>query len=1756
MSLRIAPSIIMFALLIAGAMLGGPFAYAQTLGTFAPMMNARTLHTSTLLPDGLILVAGGNGASGATLTSAELYNPATHAWSSAGNMTYARANHTATLLPSGQVLVVGGIASSTALSTAELYSPVTNSWSTVGPLSAARYGHTATLLSNGTVLVTGGNGLTSTLASAEIFNPSTAAWTGTGPLATARVWHTATLLPGGQVVVAGGQGSSGGALASAEMFNGSTWSTLAHGLMTARYSHSATLLPSGQVLFTGGQGASGALGTAELFAPSTTTWAYTGSLTNARSMHVATLLPNGQVLCVGGEGSVGLLASAELYDPSKGMWSSAGALVTARQAHTASLLSSGRVLITGGLGGAGALSSTEYFDPAGNSWSSLQSGPANYWDTATLLPTGQVLVAGGYNQGSIVPSDVLYTPSSNTWSNTATPNVPVFLHTATLLPNGQVLIAGGQNFSFSPIYLSATQIFNPTADSWAAGGNLANGRSSHTATLLPTGQVLAVGGFGPIPNGNGAVGALTSAERYSFTTNTWSSAGNLTTARNSHSATLLSNGMVLVAGGEGIAGTALASAELYDPSSNSWSAAGPLMNARLGHTATLLPSGQVLVVGGYGPIPNGNGITGELASAEIYTPSTNTWSSAGNMVTARTQHTATLLPRGTVLVAGGLDSVTTLASAEMYDPSSNSWSSAGSLAVARYGHSATLMATGQVLFAGGVNYTTGASVASTEAYQINLGFLSAWQPQVSNAPAFIVPGSELTLSGAGFTGISEASGGNGTQNSPSNYPLVMLERLDNHLQVWPGTDPTTSISSSSVTTGAVSGIAGGEALLTVFVNGIPGPASLVLVEGSQTISFGALANQALGSAPFAVTATATSGLPVQFSSMTPSVCTVLGNMVTLVAGGSCTIAADQAGNGAIAAAPEVTQTFTVLINQTINLPAIANQAVSAGLFQVSAADNSGVPVSFSSLTPSVCTVSGNTVTMLTTGECTIAADAPANNTYAAAAEVTTSFTILPQGTIVTYAGDGAAGYSGDGGPATTAMLSQPGGLAIDASGALDVADESNQTVRWVLTSGPIFTLTGNGTAGFSGDGGPATLAQINSPRGLTVDGAGNRYIADSANNRIRMVAESGLISTIAGNGIATFAGDGGPATSASLNSPRGLAFDGGGNLYISDYANQRIRKVTPSGVISTFVGNGTPGFGGDGGPAAAAALNGPRGLAFDGNGNLYVADSNNNRIRMITPAGMISTVAGNGSAAYSGDGGAATSAGFAPHWVAVDGNGNLYISDYTNNRVRMVSAGVITTVAGTGVASYSGDGGLATAATLNEPGGLVFDANGNLFIADSINHVVREVYGLGPRTNGPNTPIGSTVTVTPPDSTSGLQNVAAITFGAVTSPGLTTVTTGISAPATPTLSANCTPAVAISVVTTASFSGNATVCINPVQVGASCPRNTALYHYTGGSWQALTPPSHPPANEICGITTSFSPFALFGSLTAQTINFPAIANQTLPAGPVTVSASASSGLAVVFSSFTTTVCTVSGNIVTLLMGGTCTIAADQGGNATYAAAPEVTQSFNVLGSQTINFPTIPTQPVNEGSYTLSATDSAGLAITYNSSTPSVCTVSGTTVTLVATGACSITASQAGNGSYAPTSTTDTFSVELGQTITFPTISNPSTSSSPLALAATASSGLAVSYLATPSSVCSVSGSTLTLVAAGLCTVMASQAGNATYAPAQAQTQMFSVTAGSGGGGPGGGSGGGSTDGPLPLWALYALGAGLVGIASRRLKKAA
>ena len=336
------------------------------------------------------------------------------------------------------------------------------------------------------------------------------------------------------------------------------------------------------------------------------------------------------------------------------------------------------------------------------------------------------------------------------------------------------------------------------------------------------------------------------------------------------------------------------------------------------------------------------------------------------------------------------------------------------------------------------------------------------------------------------------------------------------------------------------------------------------------------------------------------------------------------------------------------------------------------------------------------------------------------------------GIITTIAGAGERGYAGDGGTAVAALLSEPFMCAFDAAGNLYVADAMNHCVRRVERgSGVIVTIAGTGAEGYSGDGGPATAATFNQPYSLQVDTNDDVYVVDRLNYVIRKIdASTGIVTTVAGTGQPGYNGDGGPATSAQMREPNDCFLDGRGGLLVADVRDQRVRRLDlASGVMTTFAGNGEKERTGDGLPALEARILGARAVCMDGAGNTYIAEREGNGVRKVDANGVMSTVAGTGEFGYTGDGGPATAATWGgPKAIRCDHGGNLLVVDTENHAIRRIDAatGIVTTVAG-GRLGGEGDGGPATAAAMDRPHGCEVDARGNIYVADSNNHRVRVV---------------------------------------------------------------------------------------------------------------------------------------------------------------------------------------------------------------------------------------------------------------------------------------------------------------------------------------------------------------------------------------------------------------------------------------------
>lgn len=736
------------------------------------LTTGRFHHAATLLPDGRILVSGG--LSPGYLSSCEIFDPATGSWTATGSLGTARAHHRAILLPTGQVLAIGGLGAGDApLASCELYDPSTGTWSSASPLAQARCEHTATLLIGGRVLIVGGWGTSGVpTATCEIYDPATRAWSPAVNLNAARARHGAVLLQDGRVLVTGGlaDATGGAALATCEIFDPAAPAWVATGsLRESRAETAPVRLPDGRVLLAGGRDpVSGVRATAELWNPADGSWSDTGSLATGRHGHATAVLPNGSVLVAGGADSGGAtLSSAEIYNPAAGTWSAAPALATAGRLRTAAGLPSGRILIVGGLDGSGnPLTSCEIYvpDPAG--WTSTASMSSNRADAAGLiLPDGRVLIAGGGTGSGALTTCEIYDPALGTWSPTGPLSVARANCVATLLPDGKVLVAGG---SPGGSYHASCEIYDPATGTWTPTGSMNVARGNFAVIQLRDGKILAIGGS------TNSVGRLATAacEIYNPVTGTWSPTGSLNIPRNSHTATLLLDGRILVTGGadRDVAAVFLDSCEIYDPATSSWTLTSPMAVRRQMHTATLLPNGKVLVAGGENP--------SATASCELYDPVSGTWSTAAAMAGARSMHAAILLPGGKVLAAGGWNG-NSLTTCEIYDPAVGVWTPAPSMSAARDSTRGLLLPDGRVLVAGG---RTGApAISSCELYE-DTGAAAEGKPGISTIngsssfPQAVPAGSTLALAGTRFRGTAEVGVG-GTSASNTGVPSALLFTL-------------------------------------------------------------------------------------------------------------------------------------------------------------------------------------------------------------------------------------------------------------------------------------------------------------------------------------------------------------------------------------------------------------------------------------------------------------------------------------------------------------------------------------------------------------------------------------------------------------------------------------------------------------------------------------------------------------------------------------------------------------------------------------------------------------------------------------------------------------------------------------------------------------------------------------------------------------------------------------------------------------------
>ncbi len=839
---------------------------AGTFTATGSMTTARGVHTATLLNNGKVLIAGGSNGSADLSTAELYDPATGTFTATGSMVTGARGAHTATLLNNGKVLIAGGVfvsgITSTPLTTAELYDPATGTFTATGSLIAARYGATATLLNSGKVLVAGGFNASADLSSAELFDPAAGTFSSAGSMKAARSSYTATLLNGGNVLLAGG--SSGSAYtASAEVYDPVAGTFTFTGSMSeARGAHAASLLNSGKVLITGGRFTN----TANVYDPATGQFAGGIAMSVNRENHTSTLLTDGRVLLAGGDNPTplssaelyitnaltpaGLLsisvtpanlsisAPAALHYQATGTftgnvqqtlasatWSSSntGIAAIANDAGSAGWANAtgtlGTTTITAAAGSVSGSTSltmtapvlvsiavtpanpsistaqTQQFTATGTysnnttqnltgsvSWTSSATGVAtiNSSGLASAVATGSTTItatsgaisgATGLTVNAPTIVSIFVVPANTTirvgstqqfaaialLSDNSTQDVTASVNWSSSLPSYIPISSTGLvtalNAAFTTISASKDSFSASTQaqaiSPFTGGGSISmpSTRKSHTATVLNNGQVLIAGGFNSL--------ALATAALYNSNGTFTATGGSMITARVFHTATLLNNGKVLIAGGFN-GSTYLSGAELFDPATGTFTATGSLVTgARAHHTATLLNNGKVLIAGGL--FSNG-ATTTPLASAELYDPADGTFTATGSLAATRYTATATLLNNGKVLVAGGFNASVDLNSAELFDPAAGSFTSAGSsMTAARSSHTATLLNGGKVLLAGGSSGST--FTASAEVYDPVAGTFTATTGNLSEArvshAASLLNSGKVLLTGGRFTDTAD-----------------------------------------------------------------------------------------------------------------------------------------------------------------------------------------------------------------------------------------------------------------------------------------------------------------------------------------------------------------------------------------------------------------------------------------------------------------------------------------------------------------------------------------------------------------------------------------------------------------------------------------------------------------------------------------------------------------------------------------------------------------------------------------------------------------------------------------------------------------------------------------------------------------------------------------------------------------------------------------------------------------------------------------
>jgi sugar lactone lactonase YvrE len=724
-------------------------------------------------------------------------------------------------------------------------------------------------------------------------------------------------------------------------------------------------------------------------------------------------------------------------------------------------------------------------------------------------------------------------------------------------------------------------------------------------------------------------------------------------------------------------------------------------------------------------------------------------------------------------------------------------------------------------------------------------------------------------------------------------------------------------------------------------------------------------------------------------------------------------------------------------------------------------------------------------------------------------------------TVSTYAGTGIQG-SADGSTAT-ATLHSPQGLAIDAAGNVYFTDQLNNKIRKITPGGIVITLAGTGARG-SADG-PGATASFSAPAGLAVDAAGNVYVADADNDKIRKITPSGVVSTLAGTGewedyFTT--GTDGPGNIATFSTPTDIAIDAAGNLYVADSGNRKIRKVTPSGVVSTLAGSG--GYALTDGTGTKAVFHEPEGITIDAAGNLYVTETFYHKIRKITPAGVVTTIAGSGTSGNA-DGSATSAYFYLPYDVVADASGNIYVADYNNNAIRKIAPdGTVSTLAGTGTAGNAD--GFAGTATFNHPARLAIDASGNLYVTEWPNYKIRKIAmtknqtitGLSnmvKNTTDDVFTLSATASSALPVSYSSSNTSVAIVTGnvvTITGPGTAAIT---ASQAGNTTWSPMTQTVTLTVLKAGqSITGLNDIYKNSADAPFTLPSAASSglsVTYSSSNVSVATISGNTVTITGVGTTTiTANQYGnkMYDAATPVSVTMTvtkASANQMIPGftdmyrffgdPAVTLSEKSSSGETISYSSSNTSVAVTSSNAVHIFGVGTATITA-----SLFASGQTYTATITVAKApQTIAGLTSMTKIATDNNFLLPAGTDKGYSLTYTSSNPAVATITGNTVKLTGSGTTTITAYHAGTNIYTPVSQSVTLTViKASQTIASIADNTTEANATSYYLYPTASSGLPVTLSSSNTAVATISGNKVTIVGAGESTITATQAGNEKY----------------------------------------------------------